>query len=187
MCHLLLNRATRLAASGMESSSMTLTQRLSIVFILALATTSLSVMSSTVRADGHVLLTISGKIAGPSQIELDFETLSKLGTHTVKTETKWTDGEIVFEGPLLRDVLAHVGATGTEIKATAINDYAVDIPVSDATAHDVILAHTADGKRMRIRDKGPLWVIYPWSDDPELADERIFSRSIWQLNRIEIR
>ena len=38
---------------------------------------------------------------------------------------------------------------------------------------------------MSRRDKGPLWVIYPYHDNIDYRSETIYSRSIWQLDRIE--
>jgi len=154
---------------------------------IAIIAVAWGITTQSAPADDKVILTIDGKIGSATPLSLDFEMLSGIGHHTIKTTTKWTDGTTTFEGPLLRDVLKYAGANGKSIRAVAINDYAVTIPVTDALDHDVILAHTADGKRMRIRDKGPLWIIYPWSDKLELHDERIFTRSIWQLNRLELR
>jgi hypothetical protein len=39
---------------------------------------------------------------------------------------------------------------------------------------------------MSVRDKGPLWVIYPYDAVPEYKSERIYARSIWQLVSIEV-
>ena len=38
---------------------------------------------------------------------------------------------------------------------------------------------------MSVRDKGPLWVMYPFSDAPALKTETNYSRCIWQLNRLQ--
>jgi hypothetical protein len=37
---------------------------------------------------------------------------------------------------------------------------------------------------MSLREKGPLWVIYPYDSDPAYRTEETYSRSIWQLNRL---
>ena len=87
----------------------------------------------------------------------------------------------------LKTLLDHVGSTGSEIDATAINDYTVVIPVSDAVAEGPIVAYEMDGKLMSRRDKGPLWLIYPYSSNAEYRTEVIYSRSIWQLDRMAIR
>jgi hypothetical protein len=43
-----------------------------------------------------------------------------------------------------------------------------------------------DDRPMSVRDKGPLWVVYPFDDVPAYQSETIYSRSIWQLDRIEV-
>jgi hypothetical protein len=39
---------------------------------------------------------------------------------------------------------------------------------------------------MSVRDKGPLWLVYPYDSAAKYQSEVVFSRSIWQLNRLEI-
>ncbi|RYH00523.1 oxidoreductase, partial [Salipiger sp. IMCC34102] len=75
---------------------------------------------------------------------------------------------------------------GGTLLATAINDYTVEIPVSDAVEGGPIIAYQMDGAEMQVRDKGPLWIVYPYDDTPEYRSEVIYSRSIWQLDRIEV-
>ena len=41
--------------------------------------------------------------------------------------------------------------------------------------------------QLTVRQRGPLWVIYPWSDQPNLQNEVYYSRSIWQLKALEVR
>ena len=43
-----------------------------------------------------------------------------------------------------------------------------------------------NGDVMLVRNKGPLWVVYPYDENPEYRSEVIYSRSIWQLDRIEV-
>ncbi|MCX8508022.1 MAG: molybdopterin-dependent oxidoreductase, partial [Rhodobacteraceae bacterium] len=105
---------------------------------------------------------------------------------TISTSTIWTDGTHDFTGVPLDVFLQKVGATGTLLHATAINDYTVDVPMSDAMPGGPILAYLMDGKPMSIRDKGPIWLIYPYDSDDRYRSEVIYSRSIWQLDRIEV-
>lgn len=102
------------------------------------------------------------------------------------TSTIWTDGTATYSGVLLRDFLLAVGATGDTVTLTALNDYQITIPAADALEDGPLLAYLSDGKPMSVRDKGPVWLIYPFDDDPAYQNEQTFSRSIWQLNRIEI-
>jgi hypothetical protein len=69
--------------------------------------------------------------------------------------------------------------------ASAINDYSVEIPLSDAVKGGPIIAYSIDGKEMSLRDKGPLWVIYPYDSNSDFRSEVVYLRSIWQLDRLE--
>jgi hypothetical protein len=39
---------------------------------------------------------------------------------------------------------------------------------------------------MPLRDKGPLWIVFPFDSATEFQRESIYARSIWQLNRIAV-
>ena len=76
-------------------------------------------------------------------------------------------------------------SSGT-LKAVAVNDYAVEIPVTDAVEGGPIIAWERNGSTMSVRDKGPLWLVYPFDSVPAYQSEVIYSRSIWQLDRITV-
>ncbi len=138
---------------------------------------------------GAVVLTVSGAIThenGDGIMQYDMEMLRTLGEREFTTTTIWTEGEKTFSGVSLHVLLDHVGANGTRIDATAINDYKVQIPATDAHELGPIIAYEIDGNPMSRREKGPLWVIYHYDSDPVFRTEVIYSRSIWQLDRIEI-
>ena len=44
-----------------------------------------------------------------------------------------------------------------------------------------------NGKRLSLRDKGPIWVIYPMTDNKELQDPAYNQRLVWQLVKIEVK
>jgi hypothetical protein len=137
---------------------------------------------------GEVLLTVSGNVAvtnGDGIAEFDLEMLEAFAPTTIDTSTIWTEGVHRFQGVSLKDLVETLGIEGATLRATAINDYAIEIPVSDAVEGGPILAYRIDGNTMSVRDKGPLWVIYPYDDNADFRKEVIYSRSIWQLDRIE--
>ncbi|MDR5884709.1 molybdopterin-dependent oxidoreductase [Vreelandella janggokensis] len=138
---------------------------------------------------GRVLLVVSGKVEHTNvgnEAHFDKAMLEALAQHETASRTPWYDGVVRFSGPLGRAVLDAAGANGEHLRVSALNDYAATIPVSDFEAYDVILAMQANGKTLRIRDHGPLFVIYPFDTHPELLNEEILVRSVWQVNRIEI-
>jgi hypothetical protein len=139
---------------------------------------------------GRVVLTVAGAISVTNSAEglaFDQAALDALPQTSVVTETPWTEGMIEFSGVSLKDLLHFAGAKGETLIATALNDYAVEIPVSDADNPHVIIASRKNGGLMPVRDKGPLWIIYPLSDEPALQNETTNARMIWQLDRLEIK
>jgi hypothetical protein len=138
---------------------------------------------------GAVVLTVSGRVRSPNDgaaAHFDMPMLERLPQASFMTKTPWYAQPRKFTGPLLRDVLAAAGASGTTLRAIALNDYWVEIPYDDVTRHDVLLARLLDDKPMAVRDKGPLFVIYPFDSRPELKSPIYYTRSAWQLRTIEV-
>lgn len=139
--------------------------------------------------DGDPVLTISGDIAVTNQdgaAVFDRAMLEAAEPVTFTTSTIWTEGETTFTGVPLSGLLQDLGIESGTLKATAINDYAVDIPVEEALAGPAIIAYLINGKPMSVREKGPLWIVYPYDSDKKLQAEVYYSRSIWQLDRIVV-
>lgn len=136
-----------------------------------------------------VVLTLSGAIGVRNQgrqAVLDLAMLRALPQVTFTTLTPWDDKPLKFTGPLLRDVLTLVKAQGQLLKTRALNDYRVDIPVGDVHRYNVILAHSINDQPLTVRTKGPLFVVYPFNQHPELQHKTYYERSIWQLKAIEV-
>ena len=159
-------------------------------FLAALAMAVAQVASADLpRPSGEVLLAVSGAITvtnSDGAALLDREMLEAMDPASFTTTTIWTDGTHSFVGVPLTVLLDRLGAEGSLLRATAINDYTVEIPVSDAVEGGPILAYRMDDRPMSVRDKGPLWIVYPYDSAPEYRSEEIYARSIWQLNRIEV-
>ena len=135
---------------------------------------------------GPVVLTISGA-DHPNvgdELQFDMETLEKLGTVGFTAYDRQAVGrDVAFSGPLLSTVLKAAGVHGAVLHYGAVNDYTVDIPMSDASKYAPMIATRADGKRMDVAHYGPLRVVYPTTGltlDPTVYDPRW----IWQLTNI---
>ncbi len=72
------------------------------------------------------------------------------------------------------------------LRVDALNDYSALIPLSDLDAFDPILAYRRDGQTIGIAERGPLFVIYPMLDHPELRTQVYFNRTVWQVSRITL-
>lgn len=138
---------------------------------------------------GEIVLTVSGNLGSTvdrDSVQFDLAMLRQLEPVTFRTETIWTEGEQVFTGVPLKTLLETLGVKGGTLSAKAANDYAVDMPVSDALQDGPIVAYELNGKEMSLRNKGPLWIVYPYDRNRAFRTEVIYARSIWQLDRIEI-
>jgi hypothetical protein len=137
-----------------------------------------------------VVLTIRGKLRLPNageQAVFDMQKLESLPQRSFTTRTPWFGERVKFTGPLLRDVLAAAGASGSKIVAIALNDYRTEIPFDDVTRYDVIVARLMNDKPMPVREKGPLFIVYPFDSKAELNTEVYYNRSAWQLNQLQVR
>ena len=141
------------------------------------------------RPTGKVLLTLSGNIENTNEggkAVFDLASLEKLGMVSFQTTSPWYDGRTTFTGISLQKLMDYVGAKGSVVKVIALNDYTTEIPLSDFKKYNVILALKINGEYMRVRDKGPLFVVYPYDSMPELNNQVFYARSAWQVSRMNI-
>ena len=138
---------------------------------------------------GDVILTIDGNIAADAPAggyTLDMAGMSSLPAISFETSTIWTDGVHTFTGVSLKKLLEAAGANGTVILAEALNGYVVQIPIADLDDEAPILAYHIDGEEFSRRDKGPLWIIYPFDVDERYKTELSYANSVWQLTKLTI-
>jgi len=141
---------------------------------------------------GEVILSMSGAISTANvdgRLDLDMATLESMGTVAYSVDDEQAEGRVVrFEGVLLSDVLAVAGVStaATTLVTTALNDYSIDIPLSDASESPVMIATRVDGERMPVDRFGPTRVVYPYSSHD--LDHVVYDpRWIWQLASIVVR
>ncbi len=130
------------------------------------------------------ILSISGKIRvfnDGETAKFDRPMLEALGMTGFDTTTPWYDKAQHFDGPLMTAVFGAVDAYGDSVVATALNDYSTTIPFADLAQFKPILALKRDGSYLPVRDKGPLFVVYPYDSDPELKQQKYYGRSAWQV------
>ena len=137
---------------------------------------------------GDVVLVIkdAGQPNRGKDLALDMKLLDKMGAVSYVVNDRTALGrKATFSGPLVRDLLKFAQVSGTMINTAAINDYTVDIPMTDADKLPLMLATRADGKVMSVKDYGPTRFVYPtegYDLDPAVYDPRL----IWQLATISV-
>ncbi len=133
--------------------------------------------------DGPPVLTIS---AHGETHALDDAALRSLPSDSFETDTIWTEGKQSFTGVRVTEVLNRLDIHDGTMTLIAANDYRIKIDVAEFTDDGALLAYDRNGTAMTLRDKGPVWLVYPYDADARFRTEVIYSNSIWQLDRIEI-
>jgi hypothetical protein len=125
---------------------------------------------------------------GETVAEFSVEALAALPQATIVTENAFMDGLRRYRGPQVAEVLAPLDpAPDAVLDFLAANDYAVGIPFADVLEFQPILALEIDGEPLSLRDRGPLWLMYPVSERSELQDPLYLGRLIWQVVQIDVR
>ena len=164
------------------------------IFTALLCAIFLAAPISTLAEDlptptGPVLLTVSGDLPSANEdgvVEFDLEMLQELAHREITTTTIWTDGIQVFEGFPLKALTDLLGVEVGTLRMIAKNDYAIDFPVAELETDIPVVAYLRNGELMSVRDKGPLWLVYPYDSSLDYQTEVVFNRSIWQLDRIVV-
>lgn len=161
-----------------------------LAFMLAAAVAFVAGEAAALDAPkGEVVLTVTGGVTetnAGNTATFDMDMLNALAGRTGKMQTPWTEGDVEFTGPFLREILKAAGAKGTKLSVKALNDYSAEVPMEDAETLDTILANKMNGELMSVRDKGPLMLVYPFDLDSNLYNEKYFGRSVWQIKEIEV-
>ncbi|WP_414696660.1 molybdopterin-dependent oxidoreductase [Paraburkholderia sp.] len=156
---------------------------------------AIALMTTLVAPDAPAAtlsLDVMGKIAittDPSHTVYHFTQAQLLAmpAHSITTSTEWT-ARSTFTGPSLADILKHVGAQGTEIEVRTLDDYTDIIPLSDIDRYGVIMAYSMNGKRLKVSDFGPLFLIYPRDNYPtELTGADANAKFVWQIKALIVK
>lgn len=118
--------------------------------------------------------------------EWDMSGLKALPQRSFTTHTPWYQQPVTFTGPLVRDVLNASKVSGVTITAMALDEYKSRIPLSDVNKFDVILAHSINGEPLNPKNKGPLFIVYPFDSKKQLQSVLYYQRSVWQLKSLTV-
>ena len=165
-------------------------------YLSALAVAAFSFCAPIAQADtplpapkGRVVLEVSGAInkhTNDAVAQFDLNQLKAQPVVEITTSTPWTDGVVKFAGVSVAHLLKHVEAQGDTLHVTALNDYTATMPAQQLIEAGAILAYDMNGKRLSVRDKGPLWVIFPFDANEAYQTDAYWSMAVWQVKSISI-
>ncbi|MEO5736138.1 MAG: hypothetical protein ABIQ82_01630, partial [Variovorax sp.] len=142
-------------------------------------------LSSGPSAVAASVVTTATEVTASEAVRFTEAQILALPVSVLVTATDWTPVSR-FEDPLLGDVLRLKAGQAQTLRVYALTDYAITIPVSDLEKYTPILAHTRNGVRVKRSDFGPLFIVYPRDQNPELRASRMSARMAWQVGRIDV-
>jgi hypothetical protein len=140
---------------------------------------------------GEVILTVSGLIGAKNagdNIEMDLATIESVGLVDLDVTDPFEGGKVTFRGVLMSALLDlwKVDSAATTLHIVALNDYAVDVPMSDLRKYPVVFALMQDGKYMPVSTRGPAMLVYPYDDFT--FDSTVYNDYwAWQIKSIDVK
>lgn len=154
---------------------------------ILLALLALALAPSAARAQMPGELLVVWTHADGSELErrtLTLDEIEALAPAGLVTSTPWNERAIRFDGVLFAALAESGPAPAVEARLVALNDYSITVPARDWQSWPIVLASRSDGTRMRVRDKGPLWLVYPLDEHPDLRRQMYIARKIWQVRSV---
>lgn len=174
------------------------------LILTALAATLATPLSAQTPVRGPIILTVSGNVSNPSRgpvgendkffaynevnfdaaAQFDYAALQGMGMVTVKADFPMGGEVHAFQGPLLSDVLAAAGATGSTVTVKALDGYQVDLDLAGAVANGAVIALKRDGIPFALGDYGPTQLVFPRAERADLAgmNDDTWIYSIYYIN-----
>lgn len=139
-------------------------------------------MSFNINAASLIIKNVAG-----TEKTLTIEQIITLPVSEYITDLPWTPEANTYTGVSLIELLQSQGIT--EAKAVilyGLNNYAAVIQMSDIKKYKPIIAYYKNSKPMKIRNKGPFWLIFPLDQYEELNTPYYYTQMVWQLEKIEV-
>lgn len=165
------------------------------VFLKANITTALTAaiviiggsIATPIAAQDAALLKLYHGADAP--LELSLADLDRLPQHSFTTSTQWTEGKIKFSGPALKDVLGLLGSIEADeetVPLVAANAYEVELNQALLELDVPIVSTRMNDETFGTREKGPLWVVFPYDADEAYRREGVYAASVWHLIEIQV-
>jgi hypothetical protein len=138
---------------------------------------------------GKPLLTVTGRITATNAdkaLRLDEATLNRMGLLAMTVYDPWAKQRLPLQGVRLRDLvdLVRPDAGATSLHIRALDDYQVDLQLTDVRTQEIFLAtRDGTGADLPLEDGGPTRVVF--SDD--LAHRFSPDLWIWNIDTIDVR
>ncbi|WP_295895263.1 hypothetical protein [uncultured Vibrio sp.] len=130
------------------------------------------------------------RLADNSAVTLSYEQISKeIPTNSFKTKLPWYEEPNAFTGMLVTDLISYLGkqpSDVTNVSFIALNDYAASSTIEDILKYEPIIAYKMNKNKMKIRNKGPYWLVFNVDKYQEIDNDIFYTQMVWQIDEIII-
>ncbi|SIN91484.1 molybdopterin-dependent oxidoreductase [Salinivibrio sp. ES.052] len=146
---------------------------------------SLFVTFST-AASLHVPINLTVRASPEQSMLFDRQKLEALPQAHIITQTPFTRGQQRFDGVALSTVLDAAGVGEcANVNLKSMNRYQSVLSLNMAVRYHPMIAMKRNGQAMTLRTLGPLWLVFPLDQYPEIQNDQFYSAMVWQLTDIE--
>ena len=138
---------------------------------------------------GPVIVTVTGKIGTTNQdkaIVMDRATIESVGQVEYKVTDPFENKPFVYRGVLVSDLLGlwKVADDAKSLKFTALDDYQINVSLTEIRKYPVLFALQRDGQDLPAT-RAPAMLVYPY--DNFTFDQKIYNNYwAWQIKTIEV-
>lgn len=135
------------------------------------------------------ILIIENRITD-ERTEYSLDELIDFKMDTLITPIPWEKGKVNYTGVYLKELLAKHSPNSRYdfIQVHALNDYNVEITKKQVNEQKLFLAYKKQGKRIPVREKGPLVIVYDFNgfDIETMNDLNSNYQLVWFTTKIVI-
>lgn len=128
------------------------------------------------------------RVGNETPIQLAHQDITtKLSSTSFTTELPWYTDKNKFTGFKVSELLQYLKINDAfAVSFIALNDYAASAQIADIIKYEPIVAYEMNDQRMKIRNKGPYWLIFNLDKNPEIDNAAFHSQMVWQIDEIMI-
>lgn len=164
----------------------------SYLYIVVLLSSFLGVAMADTEASDAVVLTIYGDLINQedgkavNSLQFNMASLVEMDATSFTSSAPWTQKPVEYTGVRINILLKHIGALSNRFEAIADNNYKFALTDIDFDKYPVIIAYKKNAEFFSARELGPLLIMFPFDDFPELVTEKNKASAVWQLIELQM-
>lgn len=144
------------------------------------------IQSNSSKADTGIEFSL--KIQNQEKYIVYINDIDEKYVESISTNTPWHDDIAKYTGILIQNFLEqYENGEFSEISISAMNGYTVDADIRTFVNAGAMLVWLMNDAPISVHNKGPIVVIFPWSQNGSLREDIFTSLAVWHVNSIHIR